>query len=201
MAIRIRMLIHKRAGSMRLDEMELAVVAQPEQGKDKEGDDKEEDLRDEALNHIREDCGGLGILRPGRVDPQHQQCHGNGKNAVHKRLQPVLRDMVFQTLYLSRHDTVLFLPWDMNVPPSRPCSRGKQAIADNSWWLLHNDSIPQRRRYPACQAHLYCPVHAPFHGDPTMKILGINASPKGDKSQTRRLVMGVLEGARQAGRT
>jgi multimeric flavodoxin WrbA len=34
---------------------------------------------------------------------------------------------------------------------------------------------------------------------PEMKILGINASPKGDKSQTRRLVMGVLEGARQAG--
>lgn len=32
-----------------------------------------------------------------------------------------------------------------------------------------------------------------------MKILGINASPKGDKSQTRRLVMSVLEGARQAG--
>lgn len=32
-----------------------------------------------------------------------------------------------------------------------------------------------------------------------IKILGINASPKGDKSQTRRLVMGVLEGARQAG--
>jgi len=32
-----------------------------------------------------------------------------------------------------------------------------------------------------------------------MKILGINASPKGDKSQTHRLVMGVLEGARQAG--
>jgi len=33
----------------------------------------------------------------------------------------------------------------------------------------------------------------------SMKILGINASPKGEKSQTRRLVMGVLEGARQAG--
>lgn len=32
-----------------------------------------------------------------------------------------------------------------------------------------------------------------------MKILGINASPKGEKSQTRRLVMGVLDGARQAG--
>jgi multimeric flavodoxin WrbA len=32
-----------------------------------------------------------------------------------------------------------------------------------------------------------------------MKIIGINASPKGDKSQTRRLVTGVLEGARQAG--
>jgi multimeric flavodoxin WrbA len=32
-----------------------------------------------------------------------------------------------------------------------------------------------------------------------MKILGINSSPKGEKSQTRRLVMGVLEGARQAG--
>ena len=31
------------------------------------------------------------------------------------------------------------------------------------------------------------------------KIIGINGSPKGDKSQTRRLVMGVLEGARQAG--
>jgi multimeric flavodoxin WrbA len=32
-----------------------------------------------------------------------------------------------------------------------------------------------------------------------MKIIGINASPKMEKSQTRRLVMGVLEGARQAG--
>lgn len=32
-----------------------------------------------------------------------------------------------------------------------------------------------------------------------MKIIGINSSPKGDKSQTRRLVMAVLEGARQAG--
>jgi len=32
-----------------------------------------------------------------------------------------------------------------------------------------------------------------------MKILGINASPKMEKSQTRRLVMAVLEGARQAG--
>ena len=32
-----------------------------------------------------------------------------------------------------------------------------------------------------------------------MKIIGINASPKGEKSQTRRLVMGVLEGARKAG--
>jgi len=34
---------------------------------------------------------------------------------------------------------------------------------------------------------------------PDMKIIGINASPKGEKSQTRRLVMGVLEGARQSG--
>jgi multimeric flavodoxin WrbA len=32
-----------------------------------------------------------------------------------------------------------------------------------------------------------------------MKILGINASPRGDKSQTRRLVAAVLEGARQTG--
>jgi multimeric flavodoxin WrbA len=32
-----------------------------------------------------------------------------------------------------------------------------------------------------------------------MKILGINASPRGDKSQTRRLVAAVLEGARQVG--
>ncbi len=32
-----------------------------------------------------------------------------------------------------------------------------------------------------------------------MKIIGINASPKIEKSQTRRLVMGVLEGARQTG--
>jgi len=31
-----------------------------------------------------------------------------------------------------------------------------------------------------------------------MKILGINGSPKGEKSQTRRLVMAVLEGARKA---
>jgi multimeric flavodoxin WrbA len=32
-----------------------------------------------------------------------------------------------------------------------------------------------------------------------MKILGINASPRGDKSQTRRLIAAVLEGARQMG--
>ena len=32
-----------------------------------------------------------------------------------------------------------------------------------------------------------------------MKIVGINASPKREKSQTRILVMGVLEGARKAG--
>jgi len=32
-----------------------------------------------------------------------------------------------------------------------------------------------------------------------MKIIGINASPKGEKSQTRRLVMGVLDGARLSG--
>ncbi len=32
-----------------------------------------------------------------------------------------------------------------------------------------------------------------------MKIIGINSSPKGEKSQTRRLVMAVLEGARQTG--
>ncbi|MFA6226017.1 MAG: flavodoxin family protein [Methanoregula sp.] len=32
-----------------------------------------------------------------------------------------------------------------------------------------------------------------------MKIIGINASPKGEKSQTRRLVMATLEGARQTG--
>ena len=33
----------------------------------------------------------------------------------------------------------------------------------------------------------------------TMKIIGINASPRGEKSQTRRLVLDVLEGARQTG--
>ncbi len=32
-----------------------------------------------------------------------------------------------------------------------------------------------------------------------MKIIGINGSPKREKSQTRRLVQGVLEGARQTG--
>jgi len=32
-----------------------------------------------------------------------------------------------------------------------------------------------------------------------MKIIGISASPKMEESQTRRLVMGVLEGARQTG--
>lgn len=32
-----------------------------------------------------------------------------------------------------------------------------------------------------------------------VKILGINGSPKGDKSQTRRLVMAALEGARKTG--
>jgi len=43
-----------------------------------------------------------------------------------------------------------------------------------------------------CIAHRY-------RGGITMKILGINASPKKEQSQTRRLVLAVLEGARQAG--
>jgi len=44
-------------------------------------------------------------------------------------------------------------------------------------------------------------IHSSTYNFPvnSMKILGINASPKGEKSQTRRLVMGVLEGARQSG--
>jgi len=36
-------------------------------------------------------------------------------------------------------------------------------------------------------------------GELFMKIIGLSASPKMEKSQTRRLVMGVLEGARQTG--
>jgi len=46
--------------------------------------------------------------------------------------------------------------------------------------------------------HLYQFLYISLSGE-FMKIIGINASPKGDKSQTRRLVTGVLEGARQAG--
>ena len=38
-----------------------------------------------------------------------------------------------------------------------------------------------------------------LQGELIMKIIGINGSPKREKSQTRRLVLGVLEGARQAG--
>jgi multimeric flavodoxin WrbA len=38
-----------------------------------------------------------------------------------------------------------------------------------------------------------------LHGDLFMKVIGISSSPKMEKSQTRRLVMSVLEGARQAG--
>ena len=34
-----------------------------------------------------------------------------------------------------------------------------------------------------------------------MKILGINASPRGSKSQTRKLVQAVLDGARSQGAT
>jgi multimeric flavodoxin WrbA len=38
-----------------------------------------------------------------------------------------------------------------------------------------------------------------LHGELFMKIIGISASPRREKSQTRRLVMSVLEGARQTG--
>ena len=34
-----------------------------------------------------------------------------------------------------------------------------------------------------------------------MKILGINASPRGSKSQTRKLIQAVLDGARSQGAT
>jgi multimeric flavodoxin WrbA len=46
--------------------------------------------------------------------------------------------------------------------------------------------------------HLYQFLDISLSGE-FMKIIGINASPKGDKSQTRRFVTAVLEGARQAG--
>ncbi len=49
------------------------------------------------------------------------------------------------------------------------------------------------------RAHFYIPMMKPLQGELFMKIIGINASPKMEKSQTRRLVMGVLEGARQTG--
>jgi multimeric flavodoxin WrbA len=48
-------------------------------------------------------------------------------------------------------------------------------------------------------AHLYVSKKSPLSGEITMKIIGINGSPKGEKSQTRKLVMAVLEGARQTG--
>lgn len=48
-------------------------------------------------------------------------------------------------------------------------------------------------------AHLYPSGKTPLPCENIMKIIGINASPKGEKSQTRRLVMAVLEGARQSG--
>jgi multimeric flavodoxin WrbA len=48
-------------------------------------------------------------------------------------------------------------------------------------------------------AHLYTSMVKSLHGELIMKIIGINGSPKREKSQTRRLVLGVLEGARQAG--
>ena len=38
-----------------------------------------------------------------------------------------------------------------------------------------------------------------FNGELFVKVIGINGSPKGEKSQTRRLVMAALEGARKAG--
>lgn len=38
-------------------------------------------------------------------------------------------------------------------------------------------------------AHIYPSGKTPLHCEIIMKIIGINASPKGEKSQTRRLVM------------
>ena len=44
----------------------------------------------------------------GRLDAQHQEGHGYGKNAIDQRLQPVFRDMVFRSLNPSRHDQSFF---------------------------------------------------------------------------------------------
>jgi multimeric flavodoxin WrbA len=54
------------------------------------------------------------------------------------------------------------------------------------------------------QGDLHSRTSLYFNGETTtgiddMKIIGINGSPKREKSQTRLLVLGVLEGARQAG--
>jgi multimeric flavodoxin WrbA len=47
--------------------------------------------------------------------------------------------------------------------------------------------------------HFFTYQQASLNGERFMKIIGINGSPKREKSQTRLLVMGVLEGARKAG--
>jgi len=60
------------------------------------------------------------------------------------------------------------------------------------------DSYPGEIKGPAVQ-RTFILSHRYRYSMAKTKIIGINASPKGEKSQTRRLVMGVLDGARQAG--
>lgn len=78
--------------------------------------------------------------------------------------------------------------WAMKVSIRNPAevpARIRSMPCGDRWYL------PAQRTFIPSGRNTYCMAK--------MKILGINASPKAEKSQTRRLVMGVLDGARQAG--
>jgi hypothetical protein len=92
-----------------VDEGELPVTTSPELGKYEEGNNKEEDLRDEAFDHATQHRSPKCVLRPGRADPEDEGCHGDCKNAVDKRLQTVLRDMVFPPFKSSCYDPSRFM--------------------------------------------------------------------------------------------
>ena len=101
-----------------MDKVELAVVAQPEEGKHEECDDEEKDLRDKAFDHARQDrlcergsCGRGGLM------PSTRSVIAIAKIPSTSVSRPVLRDMVFQSFYPSCHHQSFF-PVNMNIPPA-----------------------------------------------------------------------------------
>jgi hypothetical protein len=71
------------------DEMELAVMIQPESCENQKSENKYKDFRQEIENLARKDYLSLGYLRFWGINTKHEDSHRDGKDTIDHGFQPV----------------------------------------------------------------------------------------------------------------